>query len=66
MVKFFWIFLLLITAVLSGDLLYLYYAGAWYDPIKVVEISEIVSLRLICASSLIVAIYLIRKAIGAK
>ena len=59
--KFFVIWLLLVNVVLSGDLLYLYYAGRWYDPIKFVEISEVVILYLIGASSLISAIYLIKR-----
>ena len=34
----------LLLLVLSSDLLYLYYAGAWYDPIKVIELAEVVIL----------------------
>ena len=34
-------------SVLAGDLLYLYYAGGWYDPIKFIEVSEIVILYLL-------------------
>lgn len=32
------------VAVLSGDLLYLYYAHSWNDPIKLIEYSEVVIL----------------------
>lgn len=31
-------------SVLAGDLLYLYYMGAWYDPIHWIEVSEVVML----------------------
>ena len=30
--------------VLSGDLLYIFYRGSWYDPIKLIEVAEIVCL----------------------
>ena len=33
--------------VLAVDLLYLYYAGAWYDPIKIIEVTEVVLLYVI-------------------
>ncbi|KKL09845.1 hypothetical protein LCGC14_2561790 [marine sediment metagenome] len=62
MFKFFLILLMLLNVVLSGDLLYLYYAGMWYDPILWIEASEIVMLYIIGISSLITAIYLIKKA----
>ena len=51
------IFLLLINVVLVGDLLYLYYAGAWYDPIKFIEVAEIILLYSLGIGSLITAIY---------
>ena len=39
----------LMLMVTSGDLLYLYFDGAWYDPNKVVEVSEVVCLiALVC------------------
>jgi len=34
----------MIIVALSANLLNLYYAGAWYDPIKVIEITEVVLL----------------------
>lgn len=33
--------------VLAGDLLYLYYTGAWYDPSKIIEITEVVFLYIL-------------------
>ncbi|KKM88308.1 hypothetical protein LCGC14_1260060 [marine sediment metagenome] len=62
MFKFFLILLVLLNVVLAGDLLYLYYVGMWYDPIIWIEASEIVMLYIIGISSLITAIYLIKKA----
>lgn len=31
----------LLLIVTSGDLLYLYYKGCWYDPIDIIEHSEV-------------------------
>lgn len=36
--------LMAILVILSIDMLYLYYSGAWYDPYKIIEISEIILL----------------------
>jgi hypothetical protein len=36
----------LITVVLSGDLIYLYLVGGWYDPSKWIEITELACLIL--------------------
>ena len=53
-----WItYLLLINAVLAGDLLYLYYCGAWYDPIWFIEITEVFMLYILGLGSLVTAIY---------
>lgn len=38
---------------LAGDLLYLYYIGAWYDPFGWIEIAEVVLLYLLIAFGLI-------------
>ena len=38
--------------VMSADLLYLYNAGGWYDPIRWIEISEVVLLSAIGLFSL--------------
>ncbi len=32
---------------LPADLLYLYYSGLWYDPIKALEVTEVVILYLV-------------------
>ena len=37
-------FLMAFLVILSLDILYLYYSGAWYDPYKFIEISEVVLL----------------------
>ncbi len=60
-VAFFWILLPLITAALAGDLLYLYYAGAWQEAIKAIELAEVICLYLIGAGSLITVIYKVIK-----
>jgi len=39
--------------VLAGDLLYLYYAGVWYDSAYWIEIIEVVFLYLIIAFGLV-------------
>lgn len=38
------IFLMAVFVILSLDLLYLYYSGAWYDPYKLIEVSEVLLL----------------------
>jgi membrane protein YdbS with pleckstrin-like domain len=35
------IFFMVVFVILSLDILYLYYTGAWYDPYKFIEISEV-------------------------
>jgi len=39
-------FLMGFLVVLSVDILYLYYSGAWYDPYILIEIAEVVLLYL--------------------
>lgn len=39
--------------VLSADLLYLYYVGAWTDPIPVILVSEVVLLWVFAVASLL-------------
>lgn len=51
----------LLLMVLSGDLLYLYYKGAWYDPFYWIEISEVVLLYLILAFGLVRFYFHIRR-----
>jgi hypothetical protein len=46
-------FLRLALTVLSGDLLYLYYAGGWRDPVKYIEIIELIALYLLAACGII-------------
>ncbi|MBA7682125.1 hypothetical protein ES703_90471 [subsurface metagenome] len=36
--------LMAVFVILSLDILYLYYSGAWYDPYKIIEISEVLLL----------------------
>jgi peptidoglycan biosynthesis protein MviN/MurJ (putative lipid II flippase) len=38
------IVLMAVFVILSLDILYLYYSGAWYDPYKIIEISEVLLL----------------------
>lgn len=40
--------LMAILVILSLDILYLYYSGAWYDPYKIIEISEVLLLYAFC------------------
>lgn len=48
--------------VLAGDLLYLYYAGAWYDPVRWVEVSEVVLLYLLVVFALVRLYFHLRRA----
>jgi len=34
----------IMLVVLAGDLLYLYFVGAWYDPIAAIEVVEVIAL----------------------
>jgi hypothetical protein len=43
----------LFLSVLSGDLLYLYFAGGWYDPSKLIEYSEVVLLFILAVVGII-------------
>ncbi len=36
-----------LPAILSLDLLYLYFSGSWYDPVRWVELSEVVALVIV-------------------
>ena len=47
----------LILLVLAADLLYLYYAGAWHDPIIFIEITEVVLLYTACVVSVVWTIH---------
>ena len=49
-----------ILVVLSADILYLYYSGAWYDPYTLIEISEVVLLYVFLAVGTIRIVYKLR------
>ena len=55
-----------LPAVLAIDLLYLYFAGSWYDPIKWIEITEVSLLIIISAVSLTTLIIKIRQGYRAR
>lgn len=46
---------------LASNILYLYYAGAWYDPWKWLEITEIVVLYAIIVGSIYLIIEYLRE-----
>lgn len=46
----------MLLSVLAGDLLYLYYAGAWYDPMYWIEASEVVMLYIIFVLGIVQAV----------
>jgi hypothetical protein len=43
----------LLLTILAGDLLYLYYAGSWYDPIRAIEIAEVILLYVFIVTGLV-------------
>ena len=45
--------------VLSGDLLYLFYAGGWHDPNKKIEKAEVISLYFLGGGALVNVIRLV-------
>jgi hypothetical protein len=53
--------LAVLLAVNSGDLLYLYFIGAWHDPIKWLEYAEVASEFLFAISGLILSAIYLRK-----
>ena len=54
-------FLMAFLVILSLDILYLYYSGAWYDPYKFIEISEVVLLYAFSVIGTIRIIFKIRE-----
>ena len=50
-----------ILVVLSADVLYLYYSGAWYDPYVFIEISEIVLLYSFSLIGIVRIVYKLRE-----
>lgn len=49
-----------ILVVLSADMLYLYYSGAWYDPHIFIEISEVVLLYSFSLIGIVRIVYQLR------
>jgi len=49
-----------ILVVLSADILYLYYSGAWYDPYTLIEITEVVLLYVLLVVGTIQIVYKLR------
>ena len=54
----------LLITVLSGDILYLYYSKAWYDPIILIEYTEVALLWLCAVSGIVWTVYYLNKHIG--
>jgi len=55
------VFLRLVPAILSADLLYLYYAGGWIEPIGYIKIAELVMLYAFIIIYLIITIRFFRR-----
>ncbi|MBA7663111.1 hypothetical protein ES703_71150 [subsurface metagenome] len=51
---------ILITA-LSGDLLYLYYNGGWVEPIKWIEVSEVIILWALVFAGSVGLVYQVKR-----
>ena len=49
-----------ILVALSADILYLYYSGAWYDPYKLIEITEVVLLYVLLVVGTIPIVFKLR------
>jgi len=54
------ILIAIMLVVTSGDLLYLYFDGAWYDPNRGIEISEVVCLCIFICLGLFYLVHRIR------
>ncbi len=50
----------LMLSVTSADLLYLYYIGTWYDPVILIEISEVVLLYILAIMGLVYFIWRVK------
>jgi hypothetical protein len=46
-----------LTAGLSADLLYLYFYGSWYDPIQLIEYSEVALLFILVILGIVIFVY---------
>jgi hypothetical protein len=53
-------------AVLSADILYLYYAGGWQEPSSLIRVSELAILYLLMVISIIWSIIYFRRCISNK
>ena len=51
----------MMMVVLASDLLYLYYTGCWYDPIKWIEITEVVLLYGLSLSGISYVVWRVRR-----
>ena len=51
----------LLLGELASDLLYLYFAGGWYDTIKAIETAELISLVAIILFSLTQLVFHVRR-----
>ena len=56
----------LLPTVLSGDLLYLYYNQAWYDPIILIEYTEVAVLWLCVVTGIVWAARYLHKNVGRR
>ena len=50
-----------ILSVLSGDLLYLYYNGGWVEPIKWIEVSEVIILWALVFAGSVGLVYQVKR-----
>ena len=55
------LFMNLLVTILAVDLLYLYYSGGWYDPIKWIEITEVAFLYLFVVAGIVGAVLKLRE-----
>ena len=56
--------LVLMLVILALDLLYLYYGGYWYDPVKAIEMAEVILLWIFVGGGLGYIVYRIREEWG--
>jgi len=50
-----------ILSVLSGDLLYLYYNGGWVEPVKWIEVSEVIILWVLVFAGSVGLVYQVKR-----
>lgn len=51
----------IMASVLSGDLIYLYYAGGWYDPNRTIEVIELIMLYIFFITGIVISILRVKK-----